>query len=95
MSTLLEQTDERASEDLKRRVTIFLAQQGVNSVHHLNIEVNGGTVIVHGLVSSFYERQLCISCCQHVAGVVTFIDDLTVVLPQGKASKHRPPRWSE
>ena len=82
MSTLMEHTDECASEDLKRRVTSFLAQQGVSSVHHLNIEVNGGTVTLHGRVSSFYERQLCISCCRHVAGVVTFVDDLTVALPQ-------------
>lgn len=76
--------EQRASGDLLRRVKCFLAQQGVDSVHRLNIEVDGGTVILHGLVASFYERQLCISCCQRVAGVVRFIDNLTVALPAAR-----------
>lgn len=84
MSTLTEHAIERTSGDLKRRVRSFLAQQGINSVHRLNIEVNEGTVTLHGLVSSFYERQLCISCCQRVAGVVRFIDNLTVALPPSR-----------
>ncbi|MBI2478816.1 MAG: BON domain-containing protein [Planctomycetia bacterium] len=81
MSTVREHAVEGASGDLKRRVRSFLAQQGVNSAHHLTIEVRDGTVILHGLVSSFYERQLCISCCQRIAGVVRFVDNLTVALP--------------
>ena len=84
MPTVMEHPVERASGDLKRRVRSFLAQQGVNSAHRLNIEVNGGTVILQGLVSSFYERQMCISCCQRVAGVVRFIDNLTVALPASR-----------
>jgi len=84
MSTLLNHPNEKASGDLKRRVTSFLAQQGVNSAHRLNIEVNGGIVTLHGMVFSFYERQLCISCCQRIAGVVTFIDNLTVSLPPSR-----------
>ena len=84
MSTLTERPVERASGEIERRVRSFLAQQGVNSAHRLNIEVNGGTVILHGLVASFYERQLCISCCQRVAGVVRFIDNLTLTLPPSR-----------
>lgn len=84
MSTRMEQPVECASGELERRVRSFLAQQGVDSVRHLNIEVNGGTVILHGLVSSFYERQLCISCCRRIAGVVRFIDNLTVALPRSR-----------
>ena len=67
-----------------RRVRSFLARHGVNSAHRLNIEANDGTVILHGLVSSFYERQLCISCCQRIAGVVKFIDNLDVPLPPSR-----------
>jgi osmotically-inducible protein OsmY len=84
MSKLLNHLDKRASADLKRRITSFLAQRGVNSVHRLNIEVNGGIVTLHGMVYSFYERQLCISCCQRIAGVVRFIDNLTVALPPSR-----------
>ena len=84
MPTLLERPVDRTSGDLIRRVRNFLSQQGVNSAHHLNIEVNDGTVTLHGRVSSFYERQLCISCCQRIAGVARFIDNLTVVLPPSR-----------
>jgi osmotically-inducible protein OsmY len=84
MPTLLEHPVKRASVDLERRVRNSLAQQGVNSAHHLNIEVNDGTVILHGLVHSFYERQLCISCCQRIAGVARFVDNLTVALPTSR-----------
>ena len=84
MSTLLNHLDKRASADLKRRITSFLAQRGVNSVHRLNIEVNDGIVTLNGMVCSFYERQLCISCCQRTAGVVTFIDNLTVASPPSR-----------
>ena len=84
MSAVMEHPADRSSKDLKRRVSNFLAQQGVHSVHRLNIEVNGGSVTLHGLVSSFYERQLCISCCQRTAGVARLIDNLTVALPPSR-----------
>ena len=68
---------EHTAIDLKNRIKSFLRRQGVPSTR-LNIEVSGGTVTLQGSVSTFYQRQLCISCCQHVAGVLRLIDDLTV-----------------
>jgi osmotically-inducible protein OsmY len=68
---------ESAAVDLKNRITSFLNGRGVPS-SRLNIEVMGGTVTLQGSVSTFYQRQLCISCCQHVAGVLRLVDQLTV-----------------
>lgn len=70
--------------DLRLRIVGFLRQQGVSSWRRLNIEVNDGMVTLDGTVPSFYERQLCISCCQRVAGVVRLVDNLQVQLPARK-----------
>jgi osmotically-inducible protein OsmY len=40
--------------------------------------VQQSTVTLSGTVASVHERQLCISCCQHVAGVTRIVDNLTV-----------------
>ncbi len=65
--------------DLKRRVELLLQQKGVSSLPRLNIEVEGGQVMLQGTVRSFYERQLCL-CCQHIAGVSRVVDELKVEL---------------
>ena len=77
---------EPTSLDLRQRITRFLQQRGVPSVKRLQIEVSGGIVTLRGTVSSFYERQLCISCCEHVAGVMRLVDDLQVQLPRLKSA---------
>ena len=63
--------------ELKRRIELFLQRKGVSSLPRLNIEVEGGQVMLQGTVRSFYERQLCL-CCQHVAGVLRVVDELKV-----------------
>ncbi len=80
MSFGLTEPTDATSCDLKRRVMLFLSQRGVSSVRRLDIEVRGGTVILHGTVCSFYERQLC-HCCKNVAGVFNLVDKLKVELP--------------
>ena len=67
--------------DLKRRVELLLQQKGVASLPKLNIEVEGGQVMLQGTVGSFYERQLCL-CCQHIVGVSRVVDELKVEVPQ-------------
>ena len=37
-----------------------------------------GTVTLEGTVASFYEKQLCISGSQRVAGVLRLVDNLVV-----------------
>ena len=67
-----------ADLDLKERVKIFLHQHHVPSLRHVAISVDNGVVRLHGRVRSFYEKQLCLSCCKHVAGVIKVVDDIRV-----------------
>ena len=48
------------------------------ALRRILVEVQNGTVVLKGRVQSFYERQLCLSCCQRVAGVVRLIDQIEV-----------------
>jgi len=66
------------SHDLERRVVSFLAQKHRSSLRAVSVEVNGGTVVLRGELPSFYDKQLCLSVCQRVAGVVRLVDQLDV-----------------
>jgi hypothetical protein len=80
MSSGLALSTEKAASELKRRIIIFLSQKGVSSVRLLDIEVADGTVTFRGTVSTFFERQLCLSC-QYVPGVRKIVDELKVEIP--------------
>ncbi len=86
MSCLGTESNDKSSWEIKRRITNLLCQRGVSSIQRLNIEVKNGTVTVRGTVASFYERQVCVSCCQHVPGVFRVVDEITVDTPVSKPS---------
>jgi osmotically-inducible protein OsmY len=69
---------EPVAGDLERRIRIFLAGQGVSALRRIAVSASGGTVKLCGHVHSFYEKQLCLNCCQHVAGVIQVIDEIEV-----------------
>jgi osmotically-inducible protein OsmY len=64
--------------ELERRVTNYLAQRHVQALRLIRVACKNGTVILTGKVQSFYERQLCLSCCQRVAGVIQLVDEIEV-----------------
>lgn len=64
--------------NLKRRIVNFLAQRHVASLRRIRVEVEGGRVRLRGRVGSFYEKQLCLNCCQRVAGVRRIDDQIEV-----------------
>jgi hypothetical protein len=86
MSCLGTEPIDNNSGEIKRRIINLLYQRGVSSVQRLNIEVENGTVNVQGTVASFYERQVCVSCCQHVPGVFGLVDEINVDSPVSKPS---------
>ena len=88
MSSTLAQYADKTIADLKRRIIIYLSQKGVSSVGRLDIEVMDETVTFRGTVSSFHERQLCLSC-QHLPGVRKVVDNLRVSMPS-PGSPQRP-----
>ena len=73
-SEVLNETD----LELKRRVTLFLMQRSVQALRLIRVAAKNGTVILSGTVKTFYERQLCLCCCQRVAGVLHLIDETEV-----------------
>ncbi len=79
MSSVRTEPIDTSSGEIKRRITNLLLQRGV-SLRRLNIEVANGTAALRGTVASFYERQLCLSCCQHVPGVFRLVDEIAVDL---------------
>jgi osmotically-inducible protein OsmY len=67
--------------DLKRRVVSFLFSQHVSDLRHLEVSAERGVVTVRGRVRSFYQRQVCVHCCQRVAGVSSIVDEIEVATP--------------
>lgn len=65
--------------DLKQRVVNFLGQKQVARRDQVRVDVTEGLVTLHGYVRSFYEKQLIISACQRVAGVISIIDNVQVL----------------
>lgn len=64
--------------ELKRRILNFLHQRHVPSLRTIDVDVDGGVVTMRGVVGSFYHKQLCLNCCQRVAGVVQLVDEIDV-----------------
>ncbi len=64
--------------DLKRRIINFLHQRHVPSLRTIDVDVDQGVVTMRGHVNSFYHKQLCLNCCQRVAGVVRLVDEVEV-----------------
>ncbi len=75
------ETNVEESWDLKRRVRNFLWQRGTAALRSIDVEADNGTVVLRGKVPSYYARQLCLNCCQHVAGVVRVVDEVKVEWP--------------
>ncbi len=69
---------EMPNDDLGRRVSNFLNSRHFDSFRDLDIEVNNGAVIISGKLNNYHEKQVALSCCQRVAGVVTLVDRIKV-----------------
>lgn len=72
--------------DLVRRIRNFLGNH-ISRLRPIEVQACQGVVTIRGRVHSFYERQLLISCCQRVAGVVQLNDEVQVDGP------HSPVIW--
>lgn len=80
----------QVDRELERRVLIYLEQQHFPQLHAVEVKARQGIVTIRGRVSSFYERQLCIHCCQRVAGVVQVNDQVEV----GRRRAESASRWT-
>lgn len=69
--------DDRLSRDVERAICGRLGRKG----QRLRVRVDGGSVTVHGVLESFYEKQLSLHAAMHVQGVSELIDELEVAYP--------------
>jgi len=65
-------------EDLQNRVSHFLGSRHFQNLGRIHVEVENGRVTLQGIVGSFYEKQVALSTCQRVAGVLSIVDLLEV-----------------
>ncbi|MCR9119844.1 MAG: BON domain-containing protein [bacterium] len=72
-------TGKKADQELSKRIQSFFHQRRIVALGNVGVDVLGGVVTISGAVRSFYEKQIAISCCQRVAGVVRLIDQVEVV----------------
>lgn len=67
-----------ADQDLLLRVSHYLEERKFPALRNVQIEAHDGVVVLRGRVRTFYEKQLCQSCCRRVAGVTRLVDEVTV-----------------
>jgi len=68
----------RNDRDVERRVVNYLSRQHFPGLRCVEVESSQGVVTIRGRVKSYHERQLCINCCQRVAGVIQLNDQVQV-----------------
>ncbi len=76
MFTVVNRENDQA---LANRIAECLRRTHRPSMERLQIETHGGVVTLSGRVFSFHEKQLCLSLCQRVPGVVRVVDRLAVL----------------
>ncbi|MFO0901687.1 MAG: BON domain-containing protein [Pirellulales bacterium] len=69
---------EHADGELARRVVSTLLERQVPALRQITVAVSDGIVTLKGRVQSFYERQLCLICCQRIVGVRKLVDQIEV-----------------
>jgi len=65
-------------EELRRRVVNYLVHLSLRPLETISVRVSDGVVRLSGMVGSFYEKQLCLSCSRRVAGVRRIHDEIAV-----------------
>ena len=65
-------------QELQFRVKSFLSSRHFPGFEMLEVSARNGAVTLSGKVDSFYEKQIAISSCQRVAGVLELIDRIKV-----------------
>ena len=74
--------------DVYLRVCSILQSRHFPAFRQLVVQVEQGIVTLTGQVCSYYEKQVAITSCQHVAGVSSLID--CIVVSDGKWSGTLP-----
>ena len=80
MGTPIQVRFDYPDEEVCTRVKNFLFSRHFPSIRELEVDVDNGIVTLSGNVQSYYEKQVAMNSCQHVAGVLDLIDKIEVEL---------------
>ncbi len=65
-------------EDLRFRIESYLKSRHFPEFEYLDVSVDNGSVTLSGRLQSYYEKQVALSSCQRVAGVIRLVDEVRV-----------------
>lgn len=65
-------------DDIQLRVSRFLNTRHFSNFMDLDVRVVHGQVTLSGEVDSYYEKQVAMTTCQRVAGVLRLVDKIRV-----------------
>ena len=63
---------------LSRRVTSYLCSRHFPEFRQLLVEADNGYVTVSGTLSTHYQKQVALTSCSRVAGVINMVDQIVV-----------------
>ncbi len=76
---VLPQASARA-EEIKSMIEKALERRAEQEVHRIKVEVHGGTVVLAGVVNSWYERQAVLGAACSALGVKEVKDNMQIVV---------------
>ena len=68
--------------DVQSRVQSFLRSRHFPTFQELDVDVHNGAVTLSGEVQSYYEKQVALNSCRRVAGVLTLVDEIDVLVDE-------------
>jgi osmotically-inducible protein OsmY len=71
--------------DLRERVARFLTSRHFPAFKNIRVDVEHGAVTLSGRLFSFYEKQVALTTCQRVAGVLALVDKIAVQASEEKS----------
>ena len=78
MDTMKQIRMDYPDEEVRSRVSRFLNSRHFPAFRYLDIAVEHGAVTLTGEVQSYYEKQVAMTSCQHVVGVLSLTDEIHV-----------------
>jgi osmotically-inducible protein OsmY len=64
--------------ELERKVVDYLAERSMPALRRVAVEARQGEVTLRGRVTSFYEKQVLLTCYRAVPGVRGIVDRVDV-----------------
>jgi hypothetical protein len=78
LETAIDPLVDSDEEALRRRIRLFFAASHFPSLRYVDISVDRDTVMLRGVVKSFYEKQMAAQFAARVAGVIRVVDRIHV-----------------